>query len=809
MLKRYRIFVALALWATIGCQRDPDLGSVSSSDSSTITLSIESFSEDLIGSTRAAGSATSINRGFILFYNSSTGAYKGYESMEGKTITESGSTITFEVGDSFSFADKVICIFNHDQSAELPSDFSVVTSDNVDAYFPISASYLAEIEEDMNSSTYSLGMPMCVNDFTDSDRSIREVYRSVARMELFIKEGLTIEYDNQTLGVGVDNLRFAIVNESTIGSVGFTSLSASIDALQGVENLFDASSTLDFPHSLTQYSSEASDTSNKIYLQEYPYSTMAINGDSFDGSTFDEGRLAIMLRHGDPNSTSEADQMLYYKLNLLDKVASTYYDVERNHNYRVVITAVNSRGYSTLKEAYQMPASNIEYQIYDDQGGLIYSNGQYAIAMDDILSYDEVLVYGSNETIIEFNNIRYVLPEGGEMDGVTFDTNQLTFDILSDQDGLIVNTSSDFTFDSNGNSQLTSQGQSITITLSGEGECTIALKILLGNLEMGSDEITIKKIATNGDGDGSFDAHPNQLELTGQQFVEGSWQSDNIDFGARDSSSAYGETDGGTVIYMGENVTPTGYRTMDGYVSGESAKNSYPVYSPKTRKGYYSYVDEYGETHKVMIQLNQLAPFYLGHFGNTAADTSLHHYDGLLCEKIEEIEGGRDADWNLLDINGVITWGSAYGIYYNNIYSDGRYHNLVDGLTITKYIVEQSSSVGVANAAIYCYMKNDVNGDGYIDPDTEPINWYLPAQNQLMAMWINKIAFSNDPDYSINTGDNVPYYWSCSEVDNLYYGTPATFNQYVISLNVLEGETALGRAKMGDEGHIRCVRGVN
>ncbi|MFI3265149.1 MAG: hypothetical protein SNG38_07440 [Rikenellaceae bacterium] len=801
---KYKLLtIALLLFAS-GCTKDPDI--IPYSEGQTFTLSLESFSDIEIGSTRSEASDVSVDRGFVFFYNGATGIYKGHESIEDLNLLQSGSIISFETDSSYSTSDKIIAIFNYDESAPLPDDFSDVSSENLSMYFPLSAEYLAMIEDDMNSNSYELGMPMYLNDFTDSDRAVREVYRSVARMELFIKQDLTIDHDSHTHSVGVDNLTFAVVNAISEGSVGASQATV-------VETCFDLGNFDNiYPYSLTEYSDSAVDTNNKVYLYPFPYATNTISGNELDATTYSEERFAIILKHSDTNiySDTSSEEDRYYKLNLLDKATSTFFDVESNHNYRVVITAVNSRGYATLNEAYQMPPSNIEYEIYDDKGGLTYSNGQYAISMDEVLSYDEVLVYGANETVVEFNNIRYVLPDGGEMDSSSFDTNEIIFGILSDDDGLIIETTSDFTFDSEGKSALTEEGQSITITLSGEGECTIALRIKLGNLEMGRDEITIKKVATNGDGDGSFDAHPNHLELEGQEFVVGSWQSDDIDFGARASSVAYDECgDGGMVIYMGENATPTGYRTMDGYISGEYSINSYPVFSPKTRKGYYSYLDSEGETHKVMIQLDQLAPFYLGHFGNTASDTSLHHYDGLICEKIEEVDL---LDWNnnvVSKVNGTMSWSSILETYYGNIYSDGRYHNLVDGLTVTSYIAENTSVIGDALAAKYCYMKNDINGDEQIDPDTEPINWYLPAQNQLMAMWINKIAFSNDPDYNLNIGDSFPYYWSCSEIDP-WSDIPNYFSQYAITLNMLEGEISIGRSKQEWGGaHVRCVRGVD
>lgn len=813
----------------VGCVKDPDVAPYTDSEGQIFTLSIESFSDVAIGSSRAATSETMIDRGYILFYSSSTGAYKGYKAVADLNITYNGSTVYFEAGDEFSSTDKIIGIFNHDVKAEIPTDFSEVTSENLNLYFPLSATYLDAIEAEMNSGVYSLGMPMFVNDFTDSDRAVREIYRSVARMELFIKSGLTIEHDSHTHDIGVSNLSYEVVNAISVGSVG----GSSAEEQSCFTNFTTLETSDNLPYALTEYTTTAEDGDNKVYLYPYAYSTKSVAGDELGATTYSNDRFSIILKHNDKNIyNGSVEEARYYKLNIVDKVSSTYFDVEANHSYRVVITAVNSRGYSSVEEAYKMPPSNIEYEIYDDKGGLTYSNGQYAISIDEVLSYDEVLVYGSKETTMEFNNIRYVLPDGGQM-ADEFITNEVIFEILSTTDAAAdsgtwvdpadefkVEVTSDFDFDNEGKSLLTSEGKSIKLTMTNAGECKIKLRIKLGNLEMGRDEITITKVATNGDGDGVFDAHPNHIEIAGHAFVEGTWYSDDIDFGARASSvELTDETDGGTVVYMGENTTPTGYKTMDGAVSGAYSINSYPVFSPKTRKGYYSYIGDDNETRMVMIQLEQLAPFYLGHFGSAASNDSEYHYNAIVCEKIEEIEY---TDWEGDHATGGIKeWSEELKTYYmGSIWDDymglgNRYLNLVEGLDITTSIVENNQSSLLPTAAHYCYMKNDVNGNGKIDSD-EPIKWYLPAQNQALAMWINMNVFDTDIDlYKLNnqTGDENNYYWTCSEVDDTddyVYTPPSDFTGFALRMNMLEGQADISpKTDSWAASHIRCVRGLD
>ncbi|MFR9533487.1 MAG: hypothetical protein SNG49_01460 [Rikenellaceae bacterium] len=829
----YKLLFALSMLLAVGCTKDLVVEPYAPSDGEVFTLSIESFTDEVIGSTRAASSEISIDRGYVLFYDSATGEYEGYKSIAELTdFTQSGSTVSFTTSD-YSATDKIIAIFNHDVDAKLPSSFSDVTSANLSEYFPISNDYLAQVQAEMNSGNYALGMPMYLNDFTDSDRTIREVYRSVARMELFIKDDLTIEHESHTHSIGSGNLKFMIVNDISASSVGVgTELSYTKEDCYAYGS-FEESGADAFPYSLTSYGgnseiSSATDTSNKVYLHAFPYATTSINGETFDSDAYSDDRFAIILRHGDTNVYTSDAEVLYYKLNLLDKASSTYFDVEANHSYRVVITAVNSRGYTSLEEAYLMPPSNIEYEIYDDKGGLTYSNGQYAISMDEVISYDEIYIYGANATTIEFNNLCYVLPDGGEMNETEFlknVTNEVYFKVGSSDSGLDVDYKSDFGFsETTTTSELTDEGKSISLTLTGEGTCTISLKITLGNLDVGRDEITITKVATNGDGDGAFDAHPNQVTFENMPYVASSWQSADLDFGARSDGTS-------TVVYMGHNATPTGYRTMDGYVSSQTALNSYPVFSDKTRTGYFSYLNDEDEVKMVMVQMEQLSPIYVGHFGRLATDGGAHHFNPVICERIEELP--TYSEWGnagsvTSQVRGVINWSEATGVYYPEslIYYDSRYQNFVDGYAISNYIQSNfSTSDGAKPTAVsYCYMKNDIDGDGIVNYDgqvsggiEEPIEWYLPAQNQMMAMWISRHLFDSDVDaYNFDDDSSNPYYWTCSEYDSssIWSSTeiPDDFTTYVLATNLLEGEASSSLQK-GSGGsnmaHVRCVRAVN
>lgn len=825
-----KIAFIVSLLLLLGCIKETDLlYMLEEQDSSVISFSIESFSSVDIASTKASGNnALTIHRGFLFFFSGDE--YKGHEEITSDEVSGNGTSsisIIFDDHASYSNDYNIICVFNYDSSVKYSEnyDFSGITKNNVSSYFPMDRDFLEKVEDDMNSGTYSVGMPMYTNDFADDDTAIHEIYRAVARISLEIADDIVISNESADYTFNAADITYAIVNDASSGSIGFESLDviASTTTTEASYIVNETASPLAYPYIPVGIEDESRTT--MAYLYEFAYSTMMIGGMAIDSDVYDSGRFSVILTHKD----ELLGTTLYYKLNLVDKdedsdTYNNYLDIVRNHDYHIVINDVDSRGYTTLQEAYDMPPSNIDYVIYDDQGGVTLSNGQYAISMDEVVNYDNIQIYGRETTTLEFNNICYILPS--EMDEVDLTnlTNSVTFSInnAADSELTITTTLNEFAEDPT----LTDQGRSIHLEIEGEGSAEITLLIKLGNLEIGRETITINKVGE----DGALDAHPCQIYLTDQQYVANSWSSTDTDFGAW-----YDDSKDHTVVYMGHNATPTGYRTMDGYISSSSSDDSYPIFSEKTRTGYYSYyeVDDDGsvseDVKKTMIVVTQLAPFYVGHFGSYADEGSPTYYNTLIAEKIEEIENTY-ITWETTDdlsTGGVMTWAptasSSYVdwetypdvgsqvAYYNNIYSNGAYNNLVAGNTVSTYIAETYSRQ--FTAARYCYMKNDINGDGIVDKDNgEPVKWYLPSQNQALGMWINREIFTTDIDaYDLNggTGDQYVYYWTCTENDP-WGGTPSDFTQYVIGVNILEGEMEISRSKVSDysASHVRCVRGV-
>lgn len=830
------IYIALLLLVVGSCAKDPGLESTIK-EGDTIKFSIQANSlVDASGITKAETGYTenTIHRGCIIFFTTD-GLYKGHEVLNFDNLTGNNtSTLTYKISDdSYSNTDKIVCVFNYDKTLSISadSDFSDMTHLTVSSYFPMSSGLMSRVIPDMNNQLYEEGMPMYVYDFTDSDISTREVYRSLAKLQIAIAEDLLMESSNHSHFFSADEVKYNIVNSPSAGNIGFTSLTATnpcysedeepvaINDIESVVTSFPYQPIVYEP-SIEYYAENLEDEIyTTVYMYEFPHSNMLISGDGTTVDVFDPLRFAIILQHTDPDSGNSC----YYKLNLSDKPESAYYDIERNHSYTIVIKSVDTHGYSSIKEAYSLPPSNIEYEVYDDMGNLTLSNGQYAISMDETFNYNEIIIYGDGETILSFENMRYIFPE--EMtsnDLIAFEnmTNIVDFEVISSGE-ILFNEWGGYDYDSDGNivtgmtidviqndfssnNKLTDEGRDIILSVSGSGTATFKLQITLGNLEIGSALVSISK----GDGDGAVDAHPGQVWVSGE-YIDDTWASTDLDFGARYYADSLK-----TMIYFGENVTPTGYLTMDGYIASSTSKDSYPTFSEKTRSGFYSYLDSDQETHNVKIIINQLAPFYVGHFGkHTTSTTSEHYYNALVVEKIEEIV---DTSWRKNPTGGVMKWSESSQVYYNNIYGQfytmTRYLNLVDGLDITKYMVENFTASGtIPLAAKYCYMKNDVNGDGVID-STEPIVWYLPAQNQMLSMWVSKHLFELDPDYDFELTDSPSvYYWTCSEVS--FTGQPLTGDfTAVTATNMLEGEMITTRSKTAtsdtEQAHVRCVRGI-
>jgi hypothetical protein len=150
-----------------------------------------------------------------------------------------------------------------------------------------------------------------------------------------------------------------------------------------------------------------------FYATEYPSSVKAKIKTIGDGN-FDKERTCMTIGFKDAGQ--------YFRLDLYDKTAKKYLDIKRNCHYKIIITKVKSRGYSSLDEALANPGSNLEYEIIvsGDDDNVVVSNGQYAI----ILSSEAVLdsVSQVERTVLK---AKYQLPT--EMESLSATVNSIAF----------------------------------------------------------------------------------------------------------------------------------------------------------------------------------------------------------------------------------------------------------------------------------------------------------------------------------------------------------------------------------------------
>jgi hypothetical protein len=182
---------------------------------------------------------------------------------------------------------------------------------------------------------------------------------------------------------------------------------------------------------------------------------------------------------------------------------------------------------------------------------------------------------------------------------------------------------------------------------------------------------------------------------------------------------------------------------------------------------------------KQKLKITQLPALYAGQFGTTSNGQFDVTYEmGLYTEQIPEemlLQYKTGNDNNALN-----------GSFYSGL------QIIPDALNTSGYIDNYNS---VPYPAInYCAYKNrDKNGDGVLDANE--IDWYLPAQAQLMGMWISFNGYGHAPASAFP----LNIYWSAS--NNLDYANEA---QYV---NFIYGN--VGHYFRAQKYSVRCVRNYN
>ena len=450
------------------------------------------------------------------------------------------------------------------------------------------------------------------------------------------------------------------------------------------------------------------------YIYEFSYSNRAIGGGDTPISTTDfvQNRLAVILKKGTGGTAR------YYRLDLRNIANNGFLDIERNKHYKVNITSVNSDGHATATEALKSLSSNITATITDNIGDIMASNGDYAISLKK--SIDTWAIYGDSPTAIEFEvgQVKYIKSGGG---GALPSSLAATITLSGSTAGVSVVTAPQTLTD-------TYQSIMLKVTPSAVASGVVKYSVKFGNLTLdGSFDITKGGGAT-------VDCHPCVVDLGG-----------------------------GDVFSLPENITPVSWvvrNASDGlYVASDGSNvDAVPIFEDKTVTG--SLFSSSGSRVKYFIQ--QKAPEYIGRFGSplTVAEGD---YDckRLIVESIEETGAFvRDNGGEAIGVSsyGIIKWCKDEIVY-------GVLNEMSDGLKITEEFGKSYSTLETP-AARYCYLKNDLDGNGIVDAD-EPVNWYLPALNQLAGVWI---TYKN-----ITNSFVAKRYWSATE-DNIRYSRYVDFS---------------------------------
>lgn len=492
-----------------------------------------------------------------------------------------------------------------------------------------------------------------------------------------------------------------------------------------------------------------------IYIPEYRNSTYA-GGEAVApaATTFDSRRCCLLLHVAGGEYTG------YYRLDFHKnavknsatgavQTAEEYLDILRNHHYVFRITKVGSNGYASEAEALANPGSNIEYEmLVEDAGNVSVSNGQYAITSTN----DECIIYGNYDETYTVATVKAVCGN------VAFDritTNSITYegDIASCNLTALTTTDAELRI-------------SFCYGTTNNGK----VKISLGNLEK---TIVIQRKSA------PVDAHPVIIKDLDGQLLAFSIQESNM----ANDVKAYDNGDGTYRLCIPENVIPDNMEA----VNANPEEEVEPVFGTKRAVCLANTLQVGSNAGRVTrIIVNQTKPEYIGWFGNRGdvnRGPSYSYYSKrLLMESVEEKE-------RMSLFNGVSDIPTEAEVSSIPIEMENGLANTLAMAFSPEY-----------EAAYYCYMKNDRNGNGTIDPD-EPEVWYLPAHNQLMAIAVclENVDTKNDMLTGIyRASDRVIDLRPQNNIEQVCWG--GWMHYSCIAYIYIQGGT------YGDPLRVRCVR---
>ena len=427
ILKISTYFLSLFLLTAIiglstSCVNDEGLvGSITpgTGDGVVLQLSIKHNVDDVVSrGTTASAAELKINNGFIFVFDKATGAYIAHEQIELKNIAYPGGVasdpaveatatpkITSELLDGLKIMNQRVVVVLNGTHVEYPLDR--ITYSNFDTKF--------ELRGELSTER---GLPMYgeIASWSNDTKEIT-IRRSVAKLMVQLSKNAA---GTASAVAGVNGsdftpatVSYAVFNGAISGHMKhvLTGVNYSSNNTSPLQTLADAA--LDNAKGAVL---EGTNTGvHTSFLYEYPYATKIIGSSAGGEQTVatdkvDPNRLAIILKVATKTSGSR-----YYRLDLVNMQGEggiiNYLDVERNHQYRIVIHSVNDGGYPTAEAALKAAPSNIRYEIIDDTGNTTISNGMYAISVGEEFvqhAFNTTRTASTTSTPLA-NNVRFIL----------------------------------------------------------------------------------------------------------------------------------------------------------------------------------------------------------------------------------------------------------------------------------------------------------------------------------------------------------------------------------------------------------------
>lgn len=425
------------------------------------------------------------------------------------------------------------------------------------------------------------------------------------------------------------------------------------------------------------------------YMPQYPNATMAM-ATVVAADKFAKDRTCMLLKVYDEIEDGVPTIFRYYRIDLYDHTANKFIDITPNTHITVTVTKVMSYGYTTPEEALANPGSNLEYEIKvtGDSSNVVLSNGQYALSLE----YDSMVLFPSLDIEQEYSlgMISFI-----DMAGAGVPTTNKIEVLPWEYDGECIVLTGAKTFST------TPQEFKFKLTDAATNYAYHQIKITVGTIVKYINIFIGTPLQPKAGVQWTFFSYAQCSEVKWLHKVDG------IELTVGKNPNLVSSEPPEFRIDYTEHIIPENVDNM-------SKPDSALIFKPRVAEGYFlreeAHIFGYGRS-KVIVY--QGAPEYLGWFGGTPDNSGGGRYSKRLISYTSMVES-------------YMQW------WTNNGSSGLNVRNKETGLDNTKAIMAGSTSFERYFAAEYCWRLNDVNDNGKIDADEE-VNWYLPAQNQLMA----------------------------------------------------------------------------